>query len=82
MLRHQAPVYAVSHENVTVLKVPMDINTSVQDRNEPRSLPIMSVSKDLPKCLLVCLTNTPLMYIIAKVLANAAFTERGNEVCL
>ena len=32
MLQQQAPVCVVSHEKVTVVKVPMDINTSVQDR--------------------------------------------------
>ena len=32
MLQQQAPVCVVSHEKVTVVKVPMDINTFVEDR--------------------------------------------------
>ena len=63
MLQQHAPVCMVSYGKVTVVKVPMDINTFVQDR--PRSSPTMPVSNDLARCLLVCLTNTQLIVYIS-----------------
>ena len=81
MLQQHSPVCMVSYGKVTVVKVPMDINTFVQDR--PRSSPTMPVSKDLARCLRMpdkYAVNS--LYIIVMVLAKTTFTERGDEVCL